>query len=739
MTNDHLVRQRPLGEGPALASANRPRPDRRGRLARRLGAAGLFAAGLLLALPPSCYPARQRLGEDFDTLDGSWSYDLPLSLGRGELAGRDFVFTYGPLYQVVHGLGLVVPPGDLASVLRFHGVPEAVLVTGGVWLTLAATAAPLGWRGGLFLAWSWLWAPSLLAGASPLIRPSNALAGLKPMASLLIVGACARGLARPFRPAMAAAWALAAPALTLYAFDLGLLTLASLALLAAAMAAVATFPARPALRGRSLRYGASALAGASLAVLLLMPWPAGRRDLRDSWAMVRGFRHAMALSFPEDGAAGASMIAGALFLVLVGLVAAVRAGRPRDDDPTAAARWAGLVGMSLFGLLWLSTGLVLSDWVHIQRALVPALFVGACGLPGVLRGQGSRAAAALALTAWWPAAWLGPEASPLALTDVTAYRLTAPTRLEWAPATLDLRNDKLRRAAVALRQRPGNALYVWPFETIYADVAGRRNLCATVQTYAALTDGLERAVIDRLEANPGEPALVVAGSGTIVGIESLSRTPRIVRHLLEHYEQAGPRDPAFLVLRRRPGPPRRWNERPLPVIAGVLRPDDGRPWHLPLPANACRASDLLVLQLRVATGLPALGVKPGELDLTFTLSDGHRRTFRLPVPEDGRPHAVLASACTIRDPLFLSIFHPRRGWRSTERVTSLELRWRPLDRLSRRPSLIRLERLAVLERPDVRLIESSLDAQKAPGLWSWCYAPPPARDARGPPPAPDPR
>src|ERR1700757_4646228 len=51
----------------------------------------------------------------FDTLDASWVVDLPFKLSRGVLLGRDVVFTYGPLHQLLTSaialrLGVAIAP-----------------------------------------------------------------------------------------------------------------------------------------------------------------------------------------------------------------------------------------------------------------------------------------------------------------------------------------------------------------------------------------------------------------------------------------------------------------------------------------------------------------------------------------------------------------------------------------------------------------------------------------------------
>jgi hypothetical protein len=137
--------------------------------------------------------------------------------------------------------------------------------------------------------------------------------------------------------------------------------------------------------------------------------------------------------------------------------------------------------------------------------------------------------------------------------------------------------------------------------------------------------------------------------------------------------------------------------------------------------DECRASDLLSIRLRIAR-TRMFGIrKPGELFITFFLSNGEQRTQKLVVPPDGEPHSILVSASTLRDPLFASIFAPHKSWRSSERLVALELRWARSDSLSAVPREVKLEGVSILKRAGVETIESSLTEQEQPSFWNQLY------------------
>src|SRR4029079_4548463 len=139
----------------------------------------------------------------------------------------------------------------------------------------------------------------------------------------------------------------------------------------------------------------------------------------------------------------------------------------------------------------------------------------------------------------------------------------------------------------------------------------------------------------------------------------------------------------------------------------------------------CHASELLVLKIRVAK-TPLLGIgKPGQITLAFQLSNGERRRQPLALLPDGQEHQVLVSACTLRDKLFLTMFHPSRQWRSAERVVGLNLEWKAGDLLSRRPAEIAVESVTVLRRPSAEILETPLADQDKEELWHRFYLPEP--------------
>lgn len=663
---------------------------------RWLLAAFVMLVGWLLAMPPRWFTARQEISEyNLSLLDASWQLDLPARLARGEWAGRDFIFTYGPLYQVTHALGLWVDPGNVAALIRWQAVPEGILTMSAVWLLLATTGASLRWRSAVYLLWAWLWPPYVA-----LTFLYNV--GLKPLAGLCLAAVAASFLGEACEKRLwlrrwlgPAIWLVAGPILALYGIDLGILTLLSL-LLAAGIVLVAARRepggsySRPAVR--ALRLGATALLGSALFTATLLATPAGRRCLVQSWEFLASYSVAMACA---GTLAALAAVAAALALnlsVMVGATARLRrCVRLGENVPPAVPT---LLGAACFAVAWNRYPLPRSDWFHVWPVIAVTLLVVGGMVPCWLRGQ-RLPGAWLFLALWVPACFYSPGVrEPPSL----GGRLLAVFKFDFRSASLDIRGERVRGAAQAAAEVPSPSLYVWPYESVVALVAGRSNPSYLVQSYAAFDETLANLELAHLKAVPDLPVLLFVDSAQIDGVDNLTRTPEIFRYLLDRYEFAGRSGRDFIMLQPRPAGGVEWRRRAVTTGPATLPPGDlSRALKLP-PETVCRASDFFVLRIRCAPMRPLPWSKRGRIVVTFRLADGQQRIHELIVPPDGEPHDVLVTACRPGKRFFLAAFDPARAYRSTERVEAIGLQWEPLDVLSQRPSEIVLEQISVLER-----------------------------------------
>jgi hypothetical protein len=672
--------------------------------------------GFLLAIPPYSLRAHQEIGNHFNALDGSWQLDLPARLARGEWAGRDFVFTYGPLYQVTHAFGLLVPPHDLASLMRWHGLVEVILVMGCVWFLLHMTAAPLACRAPIYLLWAWLCPPFLAS-----LNTFNV--GIKPVAGLTLCAWCgyllaSRGEKRcPGRPAAAILlWSLSAPALMLYSFDLGVLTLAALVMAGVTLGLIGTAWSRgePAGIGRrALGMAAAAILGLSLFALILSgtPW---RHYLSRSWEVAAGYTVALA-----TGCTGrylltlAAVLAAAVCAMAVAGVGVTRLRRAGLRIPGSVP---ALFVAGCFCVVWSRYGLTRAEWDHIWPTIAIAVLVCGGMLPCYLAARGHRF--------WWLLLGLwallvvakGPLGRPAAVLRSAPKRLAALADFQAEEARLEMHGTLAKATSVA-STLPGSSLYVWPYELIVGLAAGKSNPTYTVQSYAAHDPELEQLDMESLNALPA--VLLFTDSWPIDDVDHISRNSSIFRYLLDHYQRTSADDPEFLVLQPRQSSASPWRERVVSEKEIGYRPRDGSNLAVPLAdGKVSYASDLFLLCVRMARTPAWPWGKPGELFATFALSNGENRTHRLLVPADGQSHDVLVSACVPGRGFLRPLFEPGHWVRSRESVIGLHLRWTPMDRLSLRPGEIVVERAAVLRR-DVSLsrIEPLLqmEAASSPG------------------------
>lgn len=716
-------------------------PAPRVRLLHRLFAAAVLLLAIILTVPWDSYSPVQSIS-DFRLLDGSWQTDIPGQLAHGRLLGRDFVFTYGPLYQWMHAAGLVIPPGDAASVMRWHGVPEKIITITLAWLILRLTGAPLAWRATTFLAWSLIVAaPGEFGGAS--FKPMGGLA-LGVICGYLLAHAAGPRTARGVVPAMIVLWAITAPILTLYSFEFGVFAAAAL-VVAAVVIAASTWGFQTAestrLRRLAIWAAAAALVGGTLFVGLTELPTAWQGFLRDQAEIARGYSLAMArgATWPR----WSSLLALAVLLVVLAAWLVRRQRSLVDQTGRIDRPGVALFCGAMFSLVFLRYGLTRSELLHWWGATAPSMYLLGILLPAYLIAQGGSSAARFTPERpWWRAVLQGgpPDRAgaalpigclvvfvvPFALTPTFSTTLSlrvralADFRLASPRLAIDQRRELIPEAIAALAALPEKVVYIWPYEAIFGFATDKINPAYTVQSYSAHTAPLEQVTIEQLKTFADLPVLVCRTSRPVDDVPGLTRTPLIFRFLLDRFELAEPPTDQIALLRPAPAE-RSWSLEPVTEIAEpfAFKPGMGR--GIKVKLDDARLSDLLVVRLRAAP-TPTWGIgKPGHVILLLEADDAPPVIRKVLVPPDGQFHNMLVSALGIADPLFMTKFVPDRQWRSTERVTGLAVVWQPIDVLSVRPDEIALEGVAVLRPENVEILETSVDQQEDPAVWRWCY------------------
>jgi hypothetical protein len=564
-----------------------------------------------------------------------------------------------------------------------------------------------------------------------LIRASTDIAGVKPLGPLLISclagdSLIARGPeSRSGRMYRRVTWAVGVPLSYAYSIDLGLVLLAAL-LCQVTLVLIWPRKIRAGLRGRAF----DSLVAMALGVFVAFgAWSIdarGRWGLVSGWTMAMGFGESMAWGFPGAPPWPLILLGSALCCGL-GAVTAVNLGIAHKCESTSALHqpWGVLLGACAFAGPWVRYGWTLSDGAHLLRAVIPAIFILCCLVPAAFAAKSRPIWALVSLVGWLAVGPLSP--SWVSIPASIQARAESIRAIDLTPAHILIDRDDLTEGSLLLSDSPAAAAFVWPQGVLVATLAGKRNACPTVQTYAALGDSLTDTLVDQLAANPTTPVLVNPRDSTLVGIEHTGRNSRVLENLLANYEIDQAAGDLFLRLRRR--------ERPADWTRGPIEfSPDGTAWQprqwpaadsrleIPLdPGHDLRASDLLAVKLRLIDAPRGLLDKPGRVVVRFELDRSGLRHQSFFVPRDGQVHDYLISACTIRDPLWLTLFHPTRVWRSKDRLTSLTFGWEGLDAWSPPPAEVEIKSLEVLRRDGLEIREGPIADQGNPELRDWFF------------------
>ncbi len=674
------------------------------------------AACLLIALPSQAYMAEQPVST-FRLLDRSWQYSMPALLAESQLSGRDFVYTYGPLYQWLHSAAYWPQTGDLATIARWHDTPEVVLSLLGCWLLLGLVGTPRGWRRGLLLAWTLL-----------LVAPTEFHAGhLKPMGGLTLVGLCGAAFARWMNCrrfaafATPALWAITPPLMMLYSFDFGVVGVVSLLAYAAAIVVASRLMGaneRRCVILRVLPTGAAVLAGSVCFVGASRLVPGWVNYLSNLLTLTRAY--GLEQAAPAAAGVYAAWCLAAAAIIATGIALLYDARTSRGSSAEHRSRWWVMLAAVCFAAVLLRYPLTRSDWSHLYRGVMPAAFVIGCMAPGYLAGRrrahdlsegdASEQTGTNSVPRRWPlasAALAAVVLAPFAFTEEYRggwmQRLAHARRMSLRAAHTNVADPTLSAAAEALRELPDNSVFVWPYGTMLNLLADKRNPCFTLQCAEGALGSLEDETAAHLR-DERVPVLVYREAVPLAGRPFVTHNSAIFRLLLENYELREPARPGFAILEPA-AVPLTWSERDLgqktrrQFQPGGSASEGWRGVQFDLREAHCRASDLFAMSFRVAPTMTFPLGKPGRGVMSYVLDDGTQFAHAFDVPPDGELRHVLLSARGLDDPWFERVFarQAQNSDPSEPRIVALQIGWQPLDALSFTPEWMHIERLAVLE------------------------------------------
>lgn len=695
----------------ATREVNLAVPNGNGRWQMRGGAirGAIVAVGLVLAwlmlLPVTALGPEQRIPPLSNLLDFSWECDLPARAGQGEWCGRDFVFTYGPLYQAVHGWWHFLRPGDLAGQLRWTPLPVCALVLAALWRLLRGAGAPAYWAVATLLIWT-------AVDFDPHVKPVLGLYLIAMSGHSLADGPPDTSAFR-HRWSRRLLWFAGGPLALMYCFDLGVMTLVGQIVVAIAAAGLALYMSRDEFRRRRIRIAESltcTLAGCAMILGGISILPGWENYLTDTLDLARGY--SLYMASPLAPAASYVLLAAGLVSVGTALICLVGIYRRSATTGNLDPQLTLLASAAVCGFVWLRYGLTRSDRWHVFEAILPTVFI-VCGLwPGLWRGAGRRRFAAwglmlaLAARGWW-------------MDDVAAlWKERVTLAWPWGTVGAGLVADPLHLEVIeGVQASPATSYFVWPYETVFPHLAGKRNVCYTAQSFSAHSDHLQRRTCEQLEATRNLDVFFFLGSPEIDAMPHMARTPQLFRHLLDRFELRG--EPSRLFARLQPAAAaRNWRVEPVagfrPLTVSTAKAARVR---LAIPADAdIRASSMLEIRCRATAGASWLPRKPARLMTSFVLDNGRRTTRMLPLLQRGDVESTLVCPLDFRHPILISVFDRDRYVQAKERVAFIDFTWIPIDFLTPRPSEVVIEQLGVLRRDNVTVTEASLEDVQDPLL-----------------------
>ena len=615
------------------------------KLARFLYARLDLLAAILLALITLFLYRNSPLPTDVARVnftDDSWKYDLLAKAQQHIWLGKDVLFTYGPLFQLIfvpifwmHDLSL----GEFYRLSRFIPVWATIVLVYGAARFLLSQAAP--WkRAFYFLLLVIFWAPFDIKLCVPLfvfawflwiqenLPPGRLSMTAYPLASALLITLS-----------------------FLTAADAGLHALAGFVLVAASYCIYRI------LHGQRWRPGVIfsgltlfAFFFCMLAVNTLFGRLGDFRYWIGDYELVSNYRWFEPLYMgPET----TRMLVTAVLLCSSVFLWAWIASRRSPESLGLRPR---ILAAALLSLLLMQSCIVRSTWSNVTLGLFPVIAFAFSFLFGSFSRERVSSFAGI------------PPLIALACTVVFAaspYDVFSPARIWQAarrPAASTCIQGKLlfdqaclplddflplNAASTFLREHaaPSESVMIFPFENIYGDVARRRVAGGVLQSYVTADDFSRRWHLSEMERARPQWAIYSAdylGSWTVDGVSHFTRNPEVWFYLHRRFHRVANLELGILGLQRDEDRLRRWNLEAVKLPLSPARQPVKEGQNIPLAQlSSWPQQDVDFLKLRIQVHYPPWWrvLKPASMTFFLQRADGTVKTVRA-IAHPNRSHEV---------------------------------------------------------------------------------------------------
>ena len=622
-------------------------------------------------------------------LDQAWLISLGALLQRGQISGRDFYFTYGPLAQFLSWIGVVIRGSGLVTdafpiILLCYETTIIVLLA-----ILLALIRRITWKHALFiyLVLTLLQIPFFYAAFRPLLV----------MVCASLLGYTLSTASRRKRLALAASVGALCFVAQLFTAELGVYALLGTGCVLLFCGIVTRFarllqrsdlwPARAYAEIFGVVVGVFTFGNLVISILFKL-FSASYANLFDYQKYIlevmRGYNNTMGgISWQLSSVASLGL--GLVAVYVVGyMMMAIR--RLKSSDAFL------LLCLTTFGLIQLKGLVTRSDAGHIMLALMPLVIVFLLIAQDWLTNRVHIAWAGLlvVLLTVWPITTLTPLKQMQAGLQGQISLRTRIQRVFTSPATPqsflppDLLSDAGDRSTPRL---------TFPYENHMGLALGHNLVVPVLQGYSAHTQLLQKFYVDRLETQ-GNNLEILYGLDSVVsdpvdGVQHVTRLPIIFDYLYRNFELKSFHryGSGYYLLERR--------QTPVTINATNLNFTTRDLGSANLTLNLNQPASCSLVRMAITIGYPVTSLlgRPAGLTMRFTSQDTEIQRSNLVAIESG---SVFTTYVSLTDANMMYTVFGSAG-SQVKTWDSLQIAPRETDSLSVLPNRVDIHRLECID------------------------------------------